>query len=264
MKEEIEIEPDDIDDPLSIKEEAEEEDVLEAFEGITVGKVFHNVESSMSTDCRLYLHDVGKIKVVQKKIPKLKTREGLPLRHQREIITCDFIDCSKTFTTKSSLYRHTKNVHKKEKSHQCSQCLEKFSQRSHLIMHIRIVHNKEKPHACSQCSEKFSRRDHLTKHIGIVHNKEKPHACPQQGCASMFALKLDLKRHMTKIHNFETPYRCVEQNCGQKFVRSRDLNNHLRSVHGAPKLICGFQNCAATFTFRDSLLKHKKKHPVDE
>merc|ERR1712037_729836 len=115
------------------------------------------------------------------------------------------------------------------------------------------VHAKEKIIACD-----FSNKNHLNKHIKVVHNNEKPHACPQPDCAQKFGQKLDLKRHMMKFHNFEKPYACIAQNCGKKFVTRSELKDHLRSTHGAAKLVCGFENCASTFTHQSSLSVHKK------
>ena len=65
---------------------------------------------------------------------------------------------------------------------------------------------------------------------------------------------------MVNVHNFEKPYPCVEQNCYKKFLDRRNLKDHLRKDHGEAKLVCGFENCAATFTSQNSLWLHKKKY----
>ena len=71
-----------------------------------------------------------------------------------------------------------------------------------------------------------------------------------------------------KVHGFEKPYPCNEQNCDEKFVELEFLKDHLRRAHGAAKLVCGIQNCdtvcVATFTLRNSLRQHKKRHHADE
>ena len=51
----------------------------EAFEGITVGKLFHNVEPSLSTSCKVHWQHSGTIKNIQVKITNLKVREKLGL-----------------------------------------------------------------------------------------------------------------------------------------------------------------------------------------
>ena len=80
----------------------------------------------------------------------------------------------------------------------------------------------------------------------------------------MFGLKLNLRRHMIKVHNHEKPFPCVEQNCDEKFIERKNLRDHLRKAHGAAELVCGFQNCAATFTGHNSLRMHKMRHHSDK
>jgi len=219
-------------DGAMTKEESGE--VVGVFEGITVGKAFHHVESSLlSTSFKVNWQNTGKInKDVQVKIPKLKMGEKLSL-------------------------------HMKENT-RCSQCLKKFRRADAMKRHIKNVHTKDQPYQCNKCMRKFGKSANLTRHIEVVHNKETPHACPQPGCAQKFGLKLDLKRHMMKVHDFEKSHPCVEQNCDEKFLQLRDLKDHLRRAHGAAELVCGIQNCAATFTFRSSLFRHKRKYHSDK
>ena len=136
---------------------------------------------------------------------------------------------------------------------------EEKSDKSYLSRFKEMVHNKERSHQCIQCLKKFGESRGLTRHIEAVHNKERPHACPEPGCAQKFGQKFNLKRHLMLVHNFEKPFPCAEQNCDKKFGDRRDLKDHYRSAHGAEKLVCGFENCAATFAARRSLLEHKNK-----
>ena len=69
---------------------------------------------------------------------------------------------------------------------------------------------------------------------------------------------------MIKVHNHEKPFPCVEQNCDEKFIERKNLRDHLRKAHGAAELVCGFQNCAATFTGHNSLRMHKMRHHSDK
>ena len=234
-----------VDDAKNIQDERG--NVVEAFEETAAGKVFHNFgssfRSSLSTICKENWLDMGKINDVQVKIAKLRMGEQIYKNH---------------------LDRHIDVVHKKMKQNQCSQCLKKFGKKSDLRKHIKAVHNKEQPYQCNQCLKKFSYSSNLAVHIGVVHNKETPHACTQPGCAQKFGQKQNLKKHMMTAHNFEKPFACIEQNCDKKFVEDKHLKDHLRSVHGAAKLVCGFENCAATFTFQGTLWMHKKKHHSDK
>ena len=232
--------------------------MMEAFEGIAVGKAFH-VKSSLSTCCKANWQNIGKIKKVIVEIPKLKMGERLSLHTIEEIIACGFVNCKMTFADGYNLKRHIKSVHNKEKPHECSQFLKKFSEQGNLNnKHIEAVHNKTKPYQCSQCLKKWSRKYHLNRHIEVLHKKAKPHQCSP--CSEKFSKKHSLNRHMMEVHNFEKPHHCDEQDCDEKFLELRDLRDHLRSAHGAAKLVCGVQNCAATFTLRRTLLSHKMKH----
>ena len=217
-----------------------------------------HIESQHSSEKPLFSKDHGSKSVFVKK----GSMKAYIQSELTKSFDCDFKDCNMAFTTKVTLKRHIKSVHSKEKPYQCSQCLKKFNRKSHLTAHIEDLHmhNKVEPYQCDQCFKKFSQKSHLTRHIGIVHKKEKPHACSQPGCAEMFGLKLNLRRHMIKVHNHEKPFPCVEQNCDEKFIERKNLRDHLRKAHGAAELVCGFQNCAATFTFQSSLWYHKKKY----
>ena len=104
----------DIGDPLNIKEEAE--DVVEAMEGITVGEVFHVVESSLDTICNW--QDVGKInKDAQVKIPKLKMGKKLSLNIKEGIFVCYVKDCKMKLFKKNSAWRDTSKVCITKRSH---------------------------------------------------------------------------------------------------------------------------------------------------
>ena len=187
-----------------------------------------DVHESVKEDLEGAEVDIMKIKDAQVKIPKLRMEEKLSVHAKEKIIACDF-------SNKNHPNRHNEVVHKKVKQDQCSQCLKKFSAKSS-----------------------------LKKHIKVVHNNEKPHACPQPDCEQKFGQKLDLKRHMMKFHNLEKPYTCTEQNCDVKFVICRELGDHLRSAHGAAKMVCGIENCSATFTYYHSLWRHNRKYHSDK
>ena len=112
------------DDAIKYKE-GTEEDVVKVVKGVTVGKPFHSVESSLNMSCNIHCQDIGKIKDFEVKISKLKMGERM---HPKEkVIACDYVDCIFTFANEDSLKRHIKSVHKKERSDQFSQCLKKFS-----------------------------------------------------------------------------------------------------------------------------------------
>ena len=57
-------------------------------------------------------------------------------------ITCNI--CHKSFTKMSSLNRHMRIVHKKEKPFFCHICPSSFSQKCHLSQHVKSIHEREK------------------------------------------------------------------------------------------------------------------------
>ena len=143
------------DDVMNMKEGTE--DVVAAFEGITVGKVVHNVKPSLNTSCKVNWKDTGKMnKHVQVKISKFKMEKKLSL-HKKENLEC--CQCRKKFCRKNSLSNHIKKMHDQVKPHQCSQpgCTEKFGLKLDLKKHMMKVHNFEKPYSCIEqnCDEKF-------------------------------------------------------------------------------------------------------------
>jgi len=216
------------DDATKIKENSEE-DVVEAFEGVTVGKAFHNVESSLSSSCKIHWQDVWKIKDVEVKICKLKMGEKLSLQPKEKIVACDFIDCKSTFAEKYSFERHIKSVHNREKPYECTQCLKKFSDKSNMKKHTESVHNGEKPYECSQCLKKCSEKTNLRKHIELVHKKLRPYQCAQ--CLKKFGLKQMLTKHIGNVHNKEKPYACPQPGCAKMFGQKDNLRRHMRKVH---------------------------------
>ena len=236
----------DVGDEVDIKEKTK--DPMKAFEGITVESIWSTSREEKSD-------------VTQMKIPEMNIREE---EHcvKKSALSCVFPSCKLVFESKDSFMLHIENMHssnkpplgkirgskmkgslkahiqtkrKNKKIFSCdvTDCKMVFGHKHHLKRHIKSVHNKERPHQCGQCLKKFSAKSYIRKHIEVVHNNEKPHACPQSGCA-------------------------------QKFGQKPHLEDHLRSVHGAAKLVCGFENCAATFTFQRTLWCHKKKQHSGE
>ena len=205
----------------------ETEDPVDAFEERTVGTVFHKGESSSSSSCGVHDQDMGKIKDVKVKIPKLKISKKLSVNTKANPFSCDIKDCKLTFSHRGNLNKHIRNVHKKEKPHQCSQCMKKFSRKYVLNAHIDTVHNNNKKHQCNQCLKKFCSKGYLTVHIEVVHNKAKPYQCSQ--CLKKFSVKNSLRGHIIAVHKKEKPYQCIQ--CLKKFSQTSHLSRHLKTVH---------------------------------
>jgi len=81
--------------------------------------------------------------------------------------------CQTPFSRKSNLNRHIRQVHLRQRPHQCKLCDMSFGQKSTLKTHLRFVHEKAKPFACDQCSSKFGQVGDLNRHCLTVHQKGK-------------------------------------------------------------------------------------------
>lgn len=76
--------------------------------------------------------------------------------------------CSKTFITRSLRNNHFKNVHNKEKKHECNVCHSFFYTKSDVARH-KVTHSGEKRYSCEMCSNPFASRDSLRRHMKRTH-----------------------------------------------------------------------------------------------
>ena len=86
------------------------------------------------------------------KQPELKTHSAI--HSDKRSFICDFGGCDKTFNLSQSFRVH-KVTHSGLKPFQCEICENWFSAKKGLRSHIQGVHKKEKSHACSQCDKLF-------------------------------------------------------------------------------------------------------------
>jgi len=234
----------DMGDEVDIKEKTE--DPMKAFEGITV-------ESIWSKRCE------EKSEVTQMSVPVMNTREEHCVK--KGALSCVYPSCKMVFGGKDSLMLHMENMHSSNKP-PLDECRGSKSNSS-LKAHIQTKRNNKKIFTCDviDCKMAFGRKFHLKRHKS-VHNKERPHQCSK--CSTRFSEHSNLRRHIEVVHNNEKPHACPQPDCAQKYGQKFELKDHLRSAHGAAKLVCGFENCASTFTHQCKLSVHKKEHHSDK
>lgn len=88
-----------------------------------------------------------------------------------------------------------------ERPYRCEHCDGSFRVKGDLFKHTRNVHLKEKRFECSICHRQFSERGNLNKHTKRVHQVDhKEHPCKEPGCSSEFATSDGLLRHMRQVH----------------------------------------------------------------
>ena len=159
--------------------------------------------------------------------------------HENSIsITCSI--CSKKFTRKSQLRKHTAKFHpaavfqedslkgssKEDESkgalNECPECKAVFKRPSKLAQHM-LVHSGVKPYQCDECEKTFARKTNLQLHKR-THTGEKPHACAR--CGRCFSDVSAFRRHC-RTHTGERPYSCSL--CGGAFTQASTLYNHKKT-----------------------------------
>ena len=119
-------------------------------------------------------------------------------------LACGHDGCNKSFSLKSSLKKHMRSVHLRERSHVCDYdgCGKAFSQQGHLTTHVKGVHLRERNHVCDYdgCGKAFSCNSHLTTHVKGVHLRERSHVCDYDGCGKAFSVKSHLTKHVATVH----------------------------------------------------------------
>lgn len=117
---------------------------------------------------------------------------------------CEFNNCEKQYSAKSSYKIHIAFHQVEEGSLQCSLCLQLYESSETLLHHIKVHANSQKIKAisekkfqCSICDKKFFAGKDRDRHV-LTHTKEKKFEC--KICSMKFARSDHLKRHHVKIH----------------------------------------------------------------
>ena len=137
-------------------------------------------------------------------------------------ITPTHVECGKHFFTKSSLYRHVKEVHCKVKP--LFKCAE-----SRLYKHVKKAQANVTPLLkCTECGHNYPTRLKLRNHINLVHRKVKE---PLEKCTQCNKTYCDdIKRHIQVVPQRQADeFYCLI--CITAFSKKLDLDLHLQTVH---------------------------------
>ncbi|XP_063675300.1 zinc finger and BTB domain-containing protein 41-like [Bolinopsis microptera] len=164
--------------------------------------------------------------------------------------------CPEILNSKKDLRQHTINVHKKNKV--CPTCSSSFKDISSVRRHIKSVHVKEKQFVCSLCERRYMHKydleNHFTKKHSSTFNCNDRKVCPD--CQAFFTSTTQLMEHMQKTHKKTINY--------SKFVSDvlETFTSHMSSCHSwESTLICTRKGCNKYFQTEDELLSHLKTHP---
>ena len=87
--------------------------------------------------------------------------------------------CLKSFTRRSSLTCHIKDIHEQSGNYACGFCDKKFYKESTKMVHER-KHTGIKPYACEKCGKSYGRRSSLDKHCELDHKMSNEEISIQQ------------------------------------------------------------------------------------
>ncbi|XP_049905183.1 zinc finger protein 408 [Epinephelus moara] len=215
---------------------------------------------------------------------KRDLKEHLVLHTGEKPYVCEH--CGKAFARRPSLRIHrllhcSRMIYTQPPKVQCTICPKLLANSGSLRNHMKL-HTGEKPHICQHCGKCFSQKGNLESHLRI-HNGEKPYPCTE--CNQSFSQKPDLRRHMfshtgggflcsycgkslrdphslkshERLHTGERPHRCPV--CGKGYTLATKLRRHIKSSHMMEKpFSC---HCGASYTVRQSLLRHQAQHRAD-
>ncbi|XP_033474182.2 zinc finger protein 408 isoform X3 [Epinephelus lanceolatus] len=215
---------------------------------------------------------------------KRDLKEHLVLHTGEKPYVCEH--CGKAFARRPSLRIHrllhcSRMIYTQPPKVQCTICPKLLANSGSLRNHMKL-HTGEKPHICQHCGKCFSQKGNLESHLRI-HSGEKPYPCTE--CNQSFSQKPDLRRHMfshtgggflcsycgkslrdphslkshERLHTGERPHRCPV--CGKGYTLATKLRRHIKSSHMMEKpFSC---HCGASYTVRQSLLRHQAQHRAD-
>lgn len=196
-------------------------------------------------------------------------------------IKCQHETCGMEFTSTTSMKRHYKQRHMKEKPYGCNQCDETFYRKIQLRMHL-AKHTGVYPYNCPKCGKgsinlkQYERHmvGHKTHECSIcgeilkkwsqllVHRRDK-HSKKNQCdiCQKLFSHKSNMESHK-KIHSAnKNVFLCTVSGCDRFYFHAKNLRAHVRAKHD-PDRTWECHLCHRNLSTKQKLTLHVKLHSV--
>jgi DNA-directed RNA polymerase subunit RPC12/RpoP len=140
---------------------------------------------------------------------------------------CEVEGCSKSFASRSALFKHKKTVHEGV-YHECPECGMRFGQKGNMTRHYKMVHEEEKNYKCDKCGVQFAMNSDLSMHIKTVHDKIRAFKC--EHCGKSFGQAGNRKMHIEGVHS-NIRYPCTWQGCTWTTTWKSKVKFHIRRAH---------------------------------
>jgi len=220
-----------------------------------VCKKWYACKISLSNHMRKYHPE----KVILKNPNNPKTllarkRAELKAKELPSLMPCNF--CDDVFESKTSLYDHTKKMHKNE-AVKCKKCRFYFKTKNEMEKHFESTHKNK----CQFCTQTFSSANVLSSHLKNKHSDKK---CKFRHCSFYTDLKEELEAHKKEKHSKNESCKCVY--CGRNFVDKQHRGVHIRRLHSHIAIQCDKLNCMHFVKNKADLEEHKKEahHKVEK
>lgn len=211
------------------------------------------------------------------------TRHGRSAHQIRteDRVKCQHESCGMDFTNTTSMKRHYKQRHLKEKMYACNQCDEKFYRKNQLRTHS-MKHTGVFPYYCPKCNKGSinlkQHEHHIISHKSyecsmcgeilnkwsqlLVHRRDK-HSKKFQCdvCKQAFSHRSNMNSHM-KIHSTnKIVFPCIVNGCDKFYFHSKNLRAHVRAKHD-PDRTWECHICHRSLSTKQKLVFHMKLHSV--
>ena len=181
----------------------------------------------------------------------LRSRYGRPDGPQCNI-------CLKRFRENRNLKLHKERIHNpnRRNEHECETCHKMFSARSSMLKHVRTVHLKERRFFCGDCGQAFSEAGNRNKHVRMMHDNIRSAPCFH--CGKTYADDSHLMRHVRTVHEGRilNPRPCPD--CDHIASYPSHLRAHRIAAHTQIRFRCAF-GCEFGYKRVTSLGRHLKK-----